>query len=457
MPVDSTHPEYDKHKARWAVTRSVVDSDAKKYIKDVDVKDKERNCRYREDAILTNFTARTKNALVGSVFRKEAEVQLPLAIEYLIEDATGLNISLDQLAQQCVGEVLETGRYGLLVDYPEAEEGLTQAQVRALNLAAKIYTYKAENIINWNVNILNGQAYLDMVVLKECGKKLAEDGFEWVESINYRVLKMIDGIYTQMLFNERLELISTVEPRQSNGAKWNTIPFVFLGADNNDAEVDNAPLYDLALLNIGHLKNSADYEESVHITGQPTLFISSAYSVEEFVAANPDGIKIGARAGHNLGEGGNANMLQAMPNQLADEAMKRKEQQAIMIGARLIQPQSGIETAEAARIRYASENSVLSIVVDNVSDGLELAIRYCAVFMGANPAEVVYELNREFYDSTISAQDVMAAVQLYNTGTLPQQDMIYVAKKAGFIEGDRIIDDVLEEISTDNPLLAPNE
>ena len=49
-----------------------------------------------------------------------------------------------------------------------------------------------------------------------------------------------------------------------------TIPFSFVGADNNDATVDESPLYPLAQLNVAHYRNSADYEQSLFIVGQAT-------------------------------------------------------------------------------------------------------------------------------------------------------------------------------------------
>lgn len=460
MSVDERHPEYKKHLDRWTLVRSVIDSDAKKYIKEIDSNDPNRNTQYRDDAILTNFTSRTKNALVGSVFRTPPIVVLPTALEYLVVDATGGNLSLNQLTQEVVGDVIEIGRFGLLVDYPAAEDGLTGDEVAQLNLAARIYPYKAESIINWQNTQMNGVTFLSMVVLKETVDVLSEDGFAWETKDQYRVLRMVDGVYEQHLYNDTLELVAVFQPKrggtdrsQGAGAVFNYIPFTFIGSENNDSKVDNAPLYDLAGLNIGHLKNSADYEESVHITGQPTLFISSGYSAEEFKSANPNGIKIGARAGHNLGESSSATMLQAQPNQLADVAMQRKEQQAVMTGARLIMPQSGVETAEAARIRYSSENSVLSTVVNNVSDGIESALEDAAEFMGVSDEEIVYKLNTQFYDRSMDPQLLMAQIQLLDRGIIAESDLRSNVRQAGMIEADRTDDDIKEEAGEVDPLL----
>lgn len=452
MSVDSTHPEYAANVDRWELVRSVIRSDATRYIKDIDPNDPSRNTQYKDDAILTNFTLRTRNALVGSVFRKESIEDFNGTIGYVVDDSTGNNRTLEQVAQEAIGDVLEVGRYGILVDYPAAEDGLTAQEVSDRDLKARMYPYSAESIINWNVEKVNGKCVLMFVVLREFIDKLDDDGFSWVQTVQYRVLKLEDNAYVQYLYDDEANIIEVMNPRKADGTSFDFIPFVIMGSEDNDWKVDNAPMYDLSTINIGHLKNSADYEESVHITGQPTLFISSAFAHEEFMQANPNGVKIGARAGHNLGEGGSATMLQASPNQLADEAMKRKEEQAVMIGARLITQTSGVETAEAVRLRFSSDSSVLAIIVNNVNAGLILALQYISLFMGAEE-EFEYIINREFYDTTIDPQLLMAQIQLLDRGIIANEDVRSYVRKGGIIDADRTDDDIDSDVGNSNPLV----
>ena len=49
---------------------------------------------------------------------------------------------------------------------------------------------------------------------------------------------------------------------------WRVIPFQFLGSENNDTSIDDSPLYDMAEVNIGHYRNSADYEEAAYRSGE---------------------------------------------------------------------------------------------------------------------------------------------------------------------------------------------
>lgn len=441
VAVNSTRPDYDKYSKRWCLVRDVIDSNVyqSKYIPDVDSSDKIRNEQYRRDAQLTNFTARTKAGLVGAVFRREAIIELPQKIDYLIKDCTGTHMPLTKLLQEITGEVLSFGRYGLLVDYPPSQGGLTKAEVEDSNLVARIYRYKPESIINWNTQIVNGESVTSLIVLKECVNELGEDGFEWVEKEQYRVLRMKGGVYTQEIWDENLLPISSYTPLDAKGQTWDYIPFVIVGSEDNDTEVDPLPLYDLAQLNLGHLRNSADYEESVHIVGQPTLIFGTSMTPEEFGAANPNGVLIGARRGHNLGVDGKAEFLQANPNQLADEAMKRKEDQAVMIGARLIVPQADRETAEAAKMRHSGETSILSTIANNVESGVMRCCRYVMRFMSGTDDEngIVIKINDQFFDKEIDPNYIMAQIQLIDKGLVAKYDVRQILRKYGVVDEAR--------------------
>lgn len=455
MPVNSTRKEYDRTIKRWRLVRDVVDSRCDAYIPDVDKSDTERNIKYKAMAQLTNFTSRTKAGLLGAVFRKDAQIELPKDIEYLREDATGYDMSLNKLAQECTGEVLQSGRYGLLVDYPASERDLTQAQIEELDLKARIYRYKAESIINWNTDIIVGKPTLTLVVLEECINIIDPlDGFQWKETKQYRVLRLTDRTYTQEVYNEEFARISATVPTDFNGNTWDYIPFVFIGSEDNDSEIDNIPLYDLAKLNIGHLTNSADYEESVHIVGQPTLIMSTEIPSEVFENSNPGGIKIGARKGYNLGPGGKAEFLQANPNQLADEAMQRKEIQAVMIGARLITPQADRETATAASMRHSGETSVLSLIASNVAEGLTKACKYALKFMSADEnQDVSIGLNDKFFDQEMDPNLITAQIQLLDKGVIATKDVRDLLKQYGVLDSNRS-DEELDSEATPLPVVS---
>jgi hypothetical protein len=145
-----------------------------------------------------------------------------------------------------------------------------------------------------------------------------------------------------------------------------------------------------------------------------------------------------------LPEGGSASLLQAAPNQMPSEGMKEKELQMVKIGARIIQDSSGVETAEAAKIRYAGQNSKLGTIISNVQDAFIRALELAQMFMGGE-GDVKYALNMDFYDATLDPQQIVAMMQLVDRGEITKGDMRDRLRKAGWIDPDRTDDELDEE------------
>ena len=392
---------------------------------------------YRNRANFVNFVSHTKEGMLGMVFRKPSEIDLPTSIEYILENANGNGLHLDQMIKDAASDTLLTGRYGLLADYPQTEEGLTQAQVTNAGLQASLLAYPAESVINWRCEVVSGVKQLTMVVLQEPRiKPLISDPFDVEHCMYHRVLFLAEGVYTQRLYDENNELVSDdIVPRKSNGSTWDVIPFEFIGSINNDETSDKAPLYDIAEVNIAHYRNSADYEESSFIVGQPTPVISGltqSWADDNFSG----GIELGSRSGLLLPTDSSASLLQALPNQMPERGMELKEAQMVKIGTRIIQDSAGSETAEAAKIRFAGQNSKLGSLIVNVEAGFTKALMWVGEFMGGE-GEVTLAINKEFYDSTIDPQMLAQAMVLQDRGVIGKTDLRYLLRRSNLLDDER--------------------
>jgi len=464
MPVSMKHPQYELYRPVWDKTRDAVRGSVqikeKKHVylpvPDPETADErlgENTLRYRQyirRAVFANYTGRTKNALVGAAFRKAPVYELPEMLEYLIDDATGDGLGIEQLAKDELSNLLETGRSFLLVDFPQAEAGMSAEDIQRLAIRASIIPYTCEQVVNWRTDVVGGRKLVTMIVLAE-NYKTGDDEFGHDSEVQYRVLRLRQDGYTQQVYREDEPFTEEIYPRKADGSSWDVIPAVFVGSKNNDSTVDDAPLADIADVNIAHYRNSADYEESCFITGQPTLFLTHSLNMEEFFEYNPEGIKLGSRAGHVLGESGNATLLQPNANQLVLEAMRAKEGQMVALGARIITDRGSNETAEGARIRFASENSVLGDIVGNLSAALQQCVEWCGEFMGTGD-DVAFEINREFYDKSVDPQLIMSMVTLMDRQIISDQDIFNRLKSAGIIDGARTLDQVREEMGDLPPL-----
>lgn len=466
----AVRPEYSLATASWELVKDcVAGSRAVKargnaYLPMPDPTNNSDQNKKRYEALLKralflNITNRTRKGLIGAVFRKTAEVALTPEVEYLACNCSGDGMTLEQIAKEAVGECLDTGRGGLFVDYPSIErrEGMRPTKAQTAGLRAHIHLYEAVQIINWRTAVVNGVRKLVMVVLRESYSQPDGDEFAFEQKTQYRALTLENGVYRHRLWQDGDEVAQfDGYPTDFNGQRFDHIPFTFFGAENNDADIDKSPLEDLAEVNILHYGNSATVEESGFISSQPTLFFTTDISHDEFATWNPNGIQVGSTKGYSLGKTGAAMLVQANESQLALKLMQEKENQMLMIGARIVQQSGQNETAEAARIRFSSDNSVLGTVAGNVSDAIRDAIIDAQRFMAATPTpeKVVYWLNQEFFDEVMDAQMLLAQVQLWQQGLIAKRDLRINLRQAAILEADRTDDDIDADRENEPPLVT---
>jgi hypothetical protein len=460
MPVTTRHPTYHKAAKQWKKNRDVCEGeqavkDAKTtYLPGFQPEDVFRYRDYIKRARFLNATGRTKRALVGAVFGKQPEIEVPPQIEYLLEDADGSGESIIQLSKRAVDEVLITGRYLLLADYPVALEGLTAEQVRALELRAHIVAYSAENIINWKTITVAGRQRMSLVVLHE--KHMEDvDQFESREIDRYRVLALDENMhYYQQLYNEYSEPLTDPQyARDASGSLFSEIPCSIIGAQDNKPCIDDAPLTDLANDNISWYRVSADHMENLHMHGQLTLGVTSNMDYEQFKQANPSGVVVGARAGHFLGESGAFHTATAPESSSLSRALEDIKADMIAMGARIIEPRLGQRTAKEARMQTASEMSVLETVVGNCSEGIEKAMEFVSRFMGADESRAIFQLNTEFFPDDIDPQSAMAIIQFGDAGIVARSDQRRMLRTGRIeLDAERTDEEIDGEISNQSIL-----
>jgi len=453
MPVNSPHPEHAKYSPQWKLVNDCIEgsktikAEGETYLPkpnpdDISTENTKRYDAYKQRANFVNFTGHTKKGMVGMVFRKATKIELDTNLEYLKDNANGGGLTLDQTIRRVLDETLATGRYGLLTDYPAAEKGLTKAKVKARGLQANILCYTASRILNWRTTVIDGIKKLSLVVLAEDVEKIDADGFSSDKVTHYRVLKLENGVYIQEMWDEDQEIISTMTPTKFSGGTWDEIPFTFVGSENNDEPVDEAPLYDIAEINISHYMNSADYEESSFMVGQPTTVLTglTEHWVKEVLKGK---IAIGSLGAITLPVESDAKLLQAEPNQMPSKGMEMKEAQMIKVGAKLIQDtgKGAAETAEGAKIRFAGETSQLAGIVGNITAAIMQCLTWAGEYMNST-GENIITINDQFYDISLDAQQVMSLIQLADRGDIGQDDVRDLLRKSGWLNPEKTDDDI---------------
>jgi hypothetical protein len=426
-------------------------------------KSKENKARYnayKTRAMFYNFTGRTIAGLMGQVFARSPVSEIPNELDRVEANATGGGVTLEQLAKLTLGYTLSLGRSGLLVDYPTTGGAVTAKQVQDGEVRPTITAYDAETVVNWRVKDRGAKKVLSLVVIAEIWP-FHDDGFEIKTACQFRVLWLDpenDDNYTVDIWREpqpstwvagasipadkNFELHTTTTPLDPNGKPFNEIPFMFVGVNNNDESIDNPPLWDLADLNIGHYRNSADYEEACYMLGQPTYWFSGL--TEAWVDNVLKGqVRLGSTGGVLLPENASAGLLQPEPNTMVKEAMDAKERQAVALGAKLVEQQQVQRTATEAGQEHASETSILSTAAKNVSAAYRWALIWCGRFMGlvddiesVDPEEYKYELNSDFAMMNLSPQERAQLIKEWQSGAISFTEMRAVLRRVGVATAD---------------------
>jgi hypothetical protein len=442
----TTHPEYDKNQENWLrlhlMDRNEVKDDPTLFLPTFECgADSDRYKKYVQRALYVNYTGWTKGGLSGMVFRIPGVVEVPENLSNVIESATKDGKSFEHMQIRTINNMLLFGRHGILADYDSKQDKAYFAHYDALSTP----DWDEEEKLNW-------------VKLSEVHKEHEGGNAEYK---NYTRLLALDedGFYYQSLYNEDDELVlikdvkgnsvEAIYPTDYNGNKLDFIPFQFFGSEDNDASVDKSPLLDISNVCVSHFQNSAELEDSLKYLARPTVFFTSDLSEEQFAKANPNGFQVGGPAANNLGQNGSAMLLQMQEGTEIVNTMKRKEEQMVHIGARFISPQAQNETAETARIRASQSTSGLTVLVMNADDGFTNLLQWAALFEDANPDEVFVGMNKDFYDMTMSAQDIMALITLRQERTIAQSDVRAKLRKTDYIAQDRTDLEIDEELANE--------
>lgn len=410
-----------------------------------------RYTAYLARAVFYNVTRRTLMGLIGTVFSEDPSVKLPSALQPVIDNATGTGTNLNQLAEISLGHTIAYSRSGLFVDFPDTSDqgGASIDQVETGEVRPTMYAYSPMEIINWRVIEQGATEVLSLVVLLE-GFPISDDGFEVKNAPQFRVLKLDKaGNYVQEIWREPtasrwdgytipkkgdFRLSKTITPTGPDGKPLRTIPFWFIGSQNNDTNPDNPNMYDMASINVAHYRNSADYEESCFVVGQPTPVATGL--TEEWVKNVLNGtLAFGSRAGVPLPSGADAKLLQADPNTMLKEAMDSKERYMTALGAKLVEQREVQRTATESKQDKAGENSILTSCANNTSIAYTAALKYAAWLMSAT-GEVEYKLNTDFDIADLTPEEIKAVIEAWIKGTITFTEMRSMLRRYGWATED---------------------
>jgi len=487
VPANSTHTDYDAVLPEWLRARDVLAGEdavkrgGEKYLPKLSTQDAKEYAAYKTRAAFFNATARTADGFLGLIFRREPVVKVPegasrtgthsglaLALAEFLDDADLQGTALTAYAKNVVNEVVGVGRAGTLVDW-EAEDGASRTgQGRAYAVR-----YRAEQILNWATERVNGRNVVTLVTLSELVPSPVPSGdeFETEMGEQIRVLKLVPSASRTGDHAEKPDtatgwryevevwqpevVAGRTGPARSAKRKWvlvesriplrlgrplPAIPFVFHGAQHALPQIEKLPLADIIAVNLDHYRLDADYKHGLHFTALPTAWVSgfkdgASLRIGSSTAWTSE--TVGATAGflEFRGQG-----LQTF-----ERAMDRDERLMAILGSRMLEAQKRVgEAADAIELRQSGENSVLSTLAISVSDGLTHVLRWVAWWNSTETMpedigedRVLVQLNTDFTNRGMASDELTAVVSAWQAGAISRETMFDLFRRGEVLPAGR--------------------
>lgn len=459
MSVTTTHTEYDKFQEQWMRCRDCSEgSDAVKYRKTKylpaldshkrEANDNGRDTKYREyllRALFYNAVGRTIFGLSGAIFQKAPSVELTNEqVKSDIQDVTLTGEPLDMFALNTTKEYLVAGRYGILVDLSSDPE--TKPRPYWVG-------YRAEDIINWKFERYGGDQELALVVLRECANNTeAEDEFDTEEVMQYRVLRLTGGVYSQQIYKEEVDPTThrkswvggpEIFPMRK-GQRLNFIPFALPWV------VPTPPLLDLADVNLAHYRGTADLKHGLHYTALPTPWVAG----EGVDTSKP--LSIGSGTAWVLGKDGSAGMVEFTGKGLGALRQDLQDMQRMMatLGARLLEEAPHYaETALSVSMRHSSDYATLRMIAQVVEQQLTFALQIHCWWVGpevlVTDVKAKVELNKVFFDQSVSADELRALLLALQANTISYKTFYARLANTGWTREGVDADEEQKDITAD--------
>ena len=464
---DTQHPSYDKGLARWKRCRDVLEGEdavhaaGVEYLPKLSGQDDNEYKAYVDRTPFYGATSRTVDGYVGMIFRKQPDLNTS-GIDNLLQDITLADTTIHEFAEAITREVIGTGRFGVLVEYPiVTDQRPTVAQAQAANHRPYATGYPAESILNWRMERVNNSMQLTMLALKEAVT-------EWKSDFESDTIEQIRGLFLE-LGDTGYQYVQRVYRKSAENGKsgaWEVvaeftpimkgkplpyIPFQFFGPGRNGPEIQKPPIYDLVTLNLSHYRSTADLEHGAHFTGLPTAVVTG-YQVGE-----NEKLSIGsANAWVFPDKDASAKYLEFTGQGLGalEKIISRKQDQMAAIGARMLsQEKAAAEAAETVKLRHAGEGAVLSTISGMISHGLTRVLNIMAEWAGAGTNQSI-TLNTDFIEIGMTGPELTALVGAWQSGAISRETLFWNLQQGEMIPPGVTSDEEKEKVDLDTPGMA---
>jgi hypothetical protein len=459
MAIDATHYQYEKYLDQWQKIVDITDiENVTDYLvalnpQDNTASNKERNKQYQERAVFYPIAQYMLNGLHSMLFSKTPELNVPVQLEYLAANCDGNGNSIYQQSRRVAHDLIRLSRSAICVNFPRTSGGVSMADIVSGNIVATIQSYDPAQVVNWRKKNIGARSVLSLVVIKDITEVIGEDGYSTEQKEIYREMFLNEsGFYAERIWEKDDKKKIWVSddpyiPLDGSGNPWNEIPFTFIGAMNNDVFVDNPLMLGMVDMNIGHYRNSADYEDSVWFCGQAQPFMTGITQDHLDMLKN-NNMYIGSREMIGVPSGESFGFAQANPNPMVRQAMLDKIDLMVMMGARLLKPTGQARTATEVAGEEERQRSALSLISSNLSEAYTKAINWCGRYMNVDTNDAGYKTTQEFQTDIMTSDQLRVIIEGFVQGAIPAQDYHNWLKKHDLTDKEQSLQDFMDGVNT---------
>ncbi len=459
---ETYHPEYQTRQVQWAKCRDAKNGEeaiheaGETYLPRLTLQSDLEYDAYKLRARWFNAFNKTVSGYTGLVMRNAIQVLYPDSMESIVENIDQSGADVQAYIKKALEELLEVGRFGTLIDYTDIEDDATIAEANAKDARVYWIAYKTEDIMDWEYT--NGK--LTYVTLREQLTKRDPFYLEYGKEVRYRVLELVDNIYTQSIYIEGEEktatgtgqsitkedvLVSTKTPK-ANNKPLTAIPF-YINQPDFTPEVNIPPLMDLCNLNLSHYRLKADHNHALHFVALPTPYVTGVdpndpnspktIGPQKLWLIENELAKVGMLEYEGTGVHSIHKELEVMEEQMA------------ILGSRLLSPEPGIEkTATSAKIKSISETSDLSSIITVLNKQFNDLFNETVKWFGAT-FESSVSISKDFIPINMDSQMILALVSSWMKGAFDTGTLVHNLQRGEIIDPKLTTDEMIELIKND--------
>lgn len=459
-----THPDYADYKAEIKKVRDCVEGSTRikacaytylPHPSNIDTTTDFAKQRYREFIAGAEFDgqpADTLQTLIGKMQLKNATVELPDSVNYLVDDIDGDGTSIVGAVEYAASNVIQAKFHVVVADY----NGLTDADInelsladrQQLNLRAKVKQYTRENVIDWNFSKVNGKTQLSYLLLLERVTDFDQATQTRDEIESYLVLALDENgqYYQRKLLRGAQVDEGEVSYITVNGQPLNFIPAEIV-ADQENA-INEMPkgsgfLSKICDASLHKYEVSAYHKEAIRNLAATIMtkgWKRGDMDLFKEINGGREYLATGGMQVNNLPNNVEYDILSAggavEPFQWYFTYIDKK---ILSMGGSAKQEMSNM-TATEADINASEQNAKLRTIRDNLESCFTRLVNYCMMFEGALPMDSVFAKNdavninlpSDFETPKLSVDEVRVIIEMVTVGLKTREQAVTMLSQGGW-------------------------